>query len=83
MEARTMNLIFEDRILPDGTHVLVPKMSRPRTCRRADGVPKVSYASRRAARAARTKHDVLYRCPNCESYHLATDRRARERTHAA
>lgn len=78
-----MNLIFVDRILPDGSHVLVPKTQRPRTCRRADGVPKVSYASRSAARAARTKHDVLYRCPNCEQYHLATDRRHRERTLAA
>ncbi|HLI96368.1 MAG TPA: hypothetical protein VKT72_09815 [Candidatus Baltobacteraceae bacterium] len=72
-----MNLIFEDRILPDGKHVLVPKVERPRTCRRADGVPKVCYNSRGAARSARTKHDVLYRCPNCDRYHLATDRRHR------
>jgi hypothetical protein len=78
-----MNLIFEDRILPDGKHVLIPKFERPRTCRRADGIPKVCYSSRDAARAARTKHHVLYRCPNCERYHLATDRRHRERMAAA
>jgi predicted RNA-binding Zn-ribbon protein involved in translation (DUF1610 family) len=78
-----MNLIFEDRILPDGNHVLVPKVERPRTCRRGDGVPKVCYNSRDAARAARTKHHVLYHCPNCGRYHLATDRRHRERTPAA
>jgi hypothetical protein len=78
-----MNLIFEDRILPDGQHVLVPKAQRPRTCRRSDGVPKVSYSSREAARAARTKHHVLYHCPNCAQYHLATDRRRRERSVAA
>lgn len=78
-----MDLIFEDRILPNGTHVLIPKARLPRTCRRADGVPKVSYPSRHAARDARTKHDVLYHCPNCDRYHLATDRRHRERTIAA
>ncbi|HKU69185.1 MAG TPA: hypothetical protein VJP85_15540 [Candidatus Baltobacteraceae bacterium] len=78
-----MNVIFVDRILPDGHHVLVPKLQRPRTCRRADGVPKVCYPSRQAARAARTKHDVLYHCPNCDRYHLATDRRHSERTNAA
>lgn len=78
-----MNLIFEDRILPDGSHVLVPKLQRPRTCRNANGVPKVSYTSREAARSARTKHHVLYRCPNCEHWHLATDRRHRERSLAA
>ena len=68
-----MNLIFEDRILPDGTHVLVPKMQRPRTCRRSDGVVKVTYESRRAARHARTKHSHLYNCPNCGRYHLASN----------
>jgi hypothetical protein len=78
-----MNVIFVDRILPDGSHVLVPKPDRPRTCRNANGVPKVGYSSRDDARAARTKHHVLYRCPNCDRYHLATDRRHRERSHAA
>lgn len=78
-----MNVIFEDRILPDGSHVLIPRLRRPRTCRRADGVPKRSYGSRGEARAARTKHDVLYRCSNCGQYHLATDRRHRERSTAA
>jgi hypothetical protein len=72
-----MSIIFEDRVLPNGTHVLVPKISRPRTCRRSDGVPKITYHDRGAARHARTKHDVLYRCPNCGGYHLATDRRHR------
>jgi hypothetical protein len=72
---RTMNVIFEARILPDGRHVLVPKPQRPRTCRRADGVPKIAYGSRAAARGARSKHQHLYRCPNCGRYHLATDRR--------
>lgn len=74
-----MSLIFEDRILPDGRHVLVPKVQRPRTCQRADGVPKVSYSTHHDARRARTKHDVLYHCPNCGRYHLATDRRHRQR----
>jgi hypothetical protein len=72
-----MNAIFVDRILPDGTHVLVPKTERPRTCRRSDGTPKIAYATRYEARHARTKHDVLYHCTNCGRYHLATDRRHR------
>ena len=70
-----MNANFVDRILPDGTHVLVPKAERPRTCRRADGVPKIGYATRDAARRARAKHQHLYRCPNCCRYHLAGDQR--------
>lgn len=72
-----MNLIFEDRILPNGEHVLVPKAQLPRTCRRSDGAPKVRYGDRHGARAARTKHHNLYHCPNCDGYHLATDRRRR------
>ena len=78
-----MNVIFADRILPDGSHVLVPMPQRPRTCRRADGVPKVSYYTHAAARKACTKHHVIYRCPNCDRYHLASDRRHRERAIAA
>jgi hypothetical protein len=78
-----MDVIFVDRILPDGSHVLIPKPDRPRTCRNPNGVPKICYTSRGAARVARTKHHVLYRCPNCNGYHLATDRRHRERMHAA
>ncbi len=78
-----MNIIFEDRILPNGTHVLVPKAARPRTCRRSDGVPKITYHDRNAARRARTKHDGLFRCPNCDGYHLATDRRHRDERSAA
>ena len=78
-----MNVIFVDRILPDGTHVLIPRTQRPRTCRRADGVPKVAYVSHDAARAARKKHQHLYLCPNCERYHIATDGGHGERTRAA
>lgn len=67
-----MTLLFEDRILPDGTHVLVPIVRRPRTCERADHVAKRTYTSRKAAKAARTKHHHLYRCPNCGEFHLAS-----------
>jgi hypothetical protein len=73
-----MNVIFEDRVLPNGSHVLVPKTRLPRTCRRSDGVPKIVYHDRNAARRACTKHEVFYHCPNCRNYHLATDRRHRQ-----
>ena len=75
-----MNVIFEARILPSGEQVLIPKPVRPRTCRRLDGVPKKAYKTRSQARHARTKHDTIYRCPNCGLYHLATDTRERRRT---
>ena len=74
-----MDIIFEARILPGGEQVLIPKMQRPRTCRRLDGVAKKSYATRAEARRARTKHDAVYHCPNCAHYRLATDTRARRR----
>lgn len=67
-----MTVIFEDRILPDGKHVLIPKVRRPRTCERADRVAKQVYHSRRDAKAARTKHSHLYQCPNCGEFHLAS-----------
>jgi len=67
--------LFVDRPMPDGSHVLVPRLIRPRTCRRLDGVTKVAYATRAEAKAARTKHDDVYRCPNCGAFHLATRRR--------
>ncbi len=65
-------VVFVGRPMPTGAQVLVPKIVRPRTCRRADGVTKVAYADRRGAKAARSKHDLAYRCPNCGSFHLAT-----------
>lgn len=67
--------IFEARPLPNGTHVLVPRIRLPRTCRRLDGVVKVAFDSRAEARRARPKHQHAYRCPNCRQFHLATDRR--------
>ena len=67
-----MTLLFEDRILPNGSHVLVPIVRLPRTCERADRVAKRSYQSRKAAKQARTKHHHLYRCPNCGEFHLAS-----------
>lgn len=54
-----MEVIFADRILPDGSHVLVPVVRRPRTCERADHVAKRAY------------HHA-YRCPNCGAFHLAS-----------
>ncbi|HTV73645.1 MAG TPA: hypothetical protein VME66_08080 [Candidatus Acidoferrales bacterium] len=64
--------IFVTRPMPNGTQVLVPRLMLPRTCRRLDGVTKISYATRADAKAARTKHDEVYRCANCGAYHLAT-----------
>jgi len=49
-----MSFIFEDRVLPNGAHVLIPKIARPRTCRRSDGVPKITYHDRKAGRRARS-----------------------------
>lgn len=66
------SIVFAAKVLPDGSQVLVPSVRRPRTCRRLDGIVKVAYEGRAAAKAARTKHDVVYRCPNCKRYHLAT-----------
>ena len=71
----TGQVVFADRILPDGSHVLVPQIVLPRTCRRLDGATKVCYATRAEAKAARTKHDAVYHCPNCGTYHLATRHR--------
>ena len=70
-------LLFVGRPMPNGTQVLVPQLVRPRTCRRLDSVTKIGYATRSDAKAARTKHDTLYRCPHCGAYHLATRRRQR------
>ena len=78
-EVETMAVIFEARRLPDGAQVLIPRERLPRTCRRADGPPKVAYATRAEAKQAQRKHHVVYRCPNCDSYHRATDRRYRQR----
>ncbi|HEY1976389.1 MAG TPA: hypothetical protein VGG89_07590 [Candidatus Baltobacteraceae bacterium] len=58
--------------MPDGTQVLVPQVLLPRTCRRLDGVTKVAYATRAEAKAAKTKHHTVYRCPHCGAFHLAT-----------
>jgi hypothetical protein len=70
-------LRFIGRPMPDGKQVLVPQVVRPRTCRRLDGVTKIAYSSRAEAKAAKTKHDALYHCPHCGSFHLATKVRRR------
>ncbi len=68
--------IFVGRPMPDGSQTLVPRIVRPRTCRRLDGVTKISYSSRSEAKAARTKVARVYRCPHCRAYHLATKHRS-------
>jgi hypothetical protein len=68
-------LVIIGRWLPNGSHVLIPKTVLPRTCRRLDGVVKVAFDSRAEAKAARTKHDVAYRCRHCARFHLATKHR--------
>lgn len=77
--ASAPRLLLVGRPMPDGTQVLVPQVIRPRTCRRLDGVKKISYATRAQAKAARTKHDEIYRCPNCGAFHLATKHRREAR----
>lgn len=74
-ESASTSLVFAARPLPGGAQVLVPVIVRPRTCHRLDGVAKVAYGSRAEAKAARTKHHGVYRCPNCKAFHLATKRR--------
>lgn len=65
-------LLFVGRPLPDGSQVLVPRVVLPRTCRRLDGVAKLAYATRAEAKAAATKHHIVYRCTHCASFHLAS-----------
>lgn len=65
-------LLFVGRPLPNGGQVLVPRVELPRTCRRLDGVTKIAYATRGEAKAAATKHHIVYRCPHCSAFHLAS-----------
>ena len=49
------------------------------SCRWLDGVMKVALESRAGAKAARTKHETVYQCPNCGFHHVATRHRRSER----
>ena len=73
--ANATQIIYASRSLPDGSQVLIPRFVMPRTCRRLDGVTKVTYATRAEAKAAKAKHHAVYRCPNCGGLHLATKHR--------
>jgi RNase P subunit RPR2 len=69
------HLVYEARNLANGSQVLLPRIVLPRTCRRLDGVTKISYESRTEAKAARAKYEVVYRCRNCGRHHVATRHR--------
>lgn len=56
-------------------HLRPPK---PRSCFRADRVPKVRFTQAEAeAKAAEWAHDgyAAYRCPHCGAWHVGRDRR--------
>lgn len=61
--------------LPNGEMVLVPRYARVRSCHRLDGTAKIAFLSRSDARKASRKHQDLYRCRFCGSWHLATKRK--------
>ena len=61
--------------LPNGTMVLVPRYSRPRSCHRLDGTAKIAFDSRSDARRRCAKHEHIYRCKFCGAWHLATAKR--------
>ena len=51
----------------------------PRSCRRADGIAKSAYTTRRRASSAKRVHGRrtgtklrVYRCPSCAFYHLTS-----------
>ena len=70
--------VLVGRQLPNGTQVLVPQLVLPRTCRRLDGVMKIAFDNRAEAKAAKTKHEDVYRCPHCVAYHLASKQRHKQ-----
>ena len=73
--ANATQIVYASRSLPDGSQVLIPRLVMPRTCRRLDGVTKMTYSTRAEAKAAKTKHHAVYGCPNCGAFHLATKHR--------
>ena len=45
---------------------------KPRTCFRADGKPKRSFATKAEAKYIRRKNTEIYQCQTCHLYHVAS-----------